>query len=128
MPDLIPPHGGLTEPIDRTVPAAEAADFRRRAASLPQIPVSGADLSSLYRIGDGGLSPLTGAMTRAEWDRVLDEEVIVRDGKKYAWTIPVAFPVSAELAATLKPGLEAALVNEAGEPVGTVTVADVYPW
>src|SRR5205085_7895176 len=98
------------------------------AAGLPQIPISNADLSSLYRIGDGGLSPLTGPMTRAEWDRVLDEEVIVRDGTKYAWTIPIAFPVSAELAGTLKPGQEAALVSEAGEVVGTITIADVYPW
>jgi sulfate adenylyltransferase len=128
MPDLIPPHGGLREPIDRTVPAAEAGDLRRRAATLPTVPVSNADLSSLYRIGDGGLSPLTGPMTRAEWDRVLDDEVFVRGGTKYAWTIPIAFPVSAELAGMLKPGAEAALVNEAGEVVGTLAVADVYPW
>src|SRR5947208_1981360 len=128
MPDLIPPHGGLTEPIDRTVPAAEAGDVRRRAAELPKIPVANADLSSLYRIGDGGLSPLTGPMTRAEWDRVLDEEVVVRDGAKYAWTIPIAFPVSADLAGTLNAGQQAALVNEAGDVVGTIAVADVYPW
>jgi sulfate adenylyltransferase len=121
MPDLISPHGGLTEPIDRTVTKVEAA-------GLPRIPISNADLSSLYRIGDGGLSPLTGPMTKAEWDRVLDEEVIVHNGKKYAWTIPIAFPVSAELAATLKVGTDAALVNEAGEVVGTLAVADVYPW
>src|SRR5437870_1680749 len=107
MPDLIPPHGGLREPIDRTVPAVEAA-------GLPKIPVANADLSSLYRIGDGGLSPLTGPMTRAEWDRVLDEEVIVRDGKKYAWTIPIALPVSADLAGTLQAGQPAALVTDAG--------------
>jgi sulfate adenylyltransferase len=128
MPDLIPPHGGLREPIDRTVPADEAPDFRRRGASRPRVPVSNADLSSLYRIGDGGLSPLTGGMTRAEWDRVLDEEIVVRDGAKYAWSIPIAFAVSAELAAALKVGQEAALVNEADEVVGSIAVADVYPW
>ena len=64
MPDLIPPHGGLREPIDRTVPAAEVPDFRRRAASRPRVPVSNADLSSLYRIGDGGLSPLAGVLAQ----------------------------------------------------------------
>ena len=32
MPDLIPPHGGLSEPVNRTVPAAEVADFARHAA------------------------------------------------------------------------------------------------
>ncbi|HEX4590694.1 MAG TPA: hypothetical protein VH120_12230 [Gemmataceae bacterium] len=121
MPDLIPPHGGLTEPIDRTVAAVESA-------GLPTIPISNADLSSLYRIGDGGLSPLIGPMTREEWDRVLDEEVIVRGGKRYAWTIPIAFPVSGELAASLEPGQDAALINEAGAVVGTIKIADVYPW
>ena len=128
MPDLIPPHGGLTEPIDRTVPAAEAADVRRRAASLPRLPVSNADLSSLYRIGDGGLSPLTSAMTRAEWDRVLDEEVIVQGGKRYAWTIPLSFPVDQGLAASLKAGETVALVNGKDEIVGTLAVNDVFPW
>src|SRR6478609_4081925 len=108
MPDLIPPHGGLAEPIDRTVNTVDAA-------GLPRIPISNADLSSLYRIGDGGLSPLTGPMTRAEWDRVLDEEVVVRDGTKYAWTIPIAFPVDEATAKGLKVGETVSLVNAKGE-------------
>ena len=112
MQDLIAPHGGAL--VDRSVPAAEAADFAKKAAGLTKVPVSDADLSSLYRLGDGGLSPLTGPMDKAAYDRVLDEEVIVHNGKKYAWTIPIAFPVSAELAPTLKPGRDAALVNEIG--------------
>jgi sulfate adenylyltransferase len=128
MPDLIPPHGGVREPIDRSVPAAEAGDFRARAAGLPRVSVSDADLSSLYRIADGGLSPLTGPMTRDEFDRVLDEEVIVRDGKKYAWTIPVAFPVDAATAAAIKPGQTVALVNGKSEVVGTLDVAELYPF
>ena len=33
------------------------------------VVLSEADLSSLYRIGDGGLSPLTGPMTREEWEK-----------------------------------------------------------
>ena len=89
MQDLIPPHGGLAEPVDRSVPAAEAGDFRKQAAALKRLPVSDADLSSLYRLGDGGLSPLTGPMDRATYDRVLDGEVILQGGKAYAWTIPV---------------------------------------
>src|SRR6516225_3931924 len=98
MSDLIPPHGGLSEPVSRNVPASAQADFRARAARLPRLAVSDADLSTLYRLGDGGLSPLTGPMDRATFDRVLDEEVIVRDGRKYAWTIPLAFPVAADVA------------------------------
>src|SRR5688500_9810763 len=104
MADLIAPHGGLSEPVDRNVPAAEVADFTAKAAKLPKLVVSDADLSTLYRLGDGGLSPLTGPMDKATFDRVLDEEVIAHNGKKYAWSIPLSFPVSGEQAATLKAG------------------------
>jgi sulfate adenylyltransferase len=135
MADLIPPHGGLTEPINRTVPAVEAAGFLRSntfhgrsADDLPRVVVSAGDLSTLYRIADGGLSPLTGPMTRDEYDRVLDEEVVVRGGKKYAWTIPVAFPVTDEEASTLAAGDYATLVNEKGQAVGVLEVKDVFPW
>ena len=62
MADLIPPHGGVSEPVNRTV------------ANLPMptstpIPVTDADLSTLYRLADGGLSPLTGPMTKASTRR-----------------------------------------------------------
>src|SRR5437868_5370084 len=101
MADLIPPHGGVSAPVNRTVPAQEAADFRQRAAGLKHVPISDADLSSLYRLGDGGLSPLTGPMDRATFDRVLDDEVIVQGGKAYAWTIPISFPVDRALSGSV---------------------------
>jgi sulfate adenylyltransferase len=128
MPDLIPPHGGLSEPVNRTVPTEEAADFRKRAAGLKRVPITDADLSTLYRLGDGGLSPLTGPMDRATFDRVLDEEVIVHNGKKYAWTIPLSFPVDQALAGALKIGETVALANSAGDVVGTLEIRDVFAW
>jgi sulfate adenylyltransferase len=128
MQDLIPPHGGLREPVDRTVPAAEAGEFRRQAASLKRVPISDADLSSLYRIGDGGLSPLTGPMERTTFEHVLSDELILSGGKAYAWTIPIAFPVDKALAATIKTGETVALVNSREEVVGTLQVRDVFPF
>src|SRR5438132_14049777 len=128
MPDLIAPHGGLSEPINRNVPPTEVAAFRREAASLKSVPVSDADLSTLYRFGDRGLSPLTGPMDRATFDRVLDEEVIVHNGKKYAWTIPISFPVDKALAATLKPGETVALVNSKNDIVGTLQINAIFPY
>lgn len=128
MSDLIPPHGGLSEPVSRMVPAEEVSDFRQRAASLPKVPVSDADLSSLYRLGDGGLSPLTGPMDRATYDRVLADEVILHGGKAYAWTIPISFPVAADQAGSLKAGQTVALVNGQNDVVGTLDVTDVFPW
>mgnify|MGYP000129581764 CR=1 FL=1 len=67
MADLIRPHGGLSEPINRTVPELNPL-------STEPIPVSDADLSTLYRIADGGLSPLVGPMTKDVYDRVLSQK------------------------------------------------------
>jgi sulfate adenylyltransferase len=128
QPTQLPPHGGLTEPVDRMVPAAEVAAFTKQAGSLKRVPVSDADLSSLYRFGDGGLSPLTGPMNKATFDRVLDEEHIVHNGQKYAWTIPISFPVDKALAATLKVGETVALTNSKNEIVGTLAINDIFPF
>jgi sulfate adenylyltransferase len=128
MPDLIPPHGGASHLVDANVPAEQQADFRARLAVAPRLPVRDADLSTVYRLGDGALTPLTGPMDSPTYQRVLDEEAIIREGRKYAWTIPLSLPVTAELAATLRQGQEVALVSSAGEPVGSLVVRDVFPW
>ena len=128
MADLVPPHGGLSEPVCRTVPADEAAAFLAEAGKLPKVPVSAADLSSVYRWADGTLSPLTGPMNGAEYNQVLEHACIERGGKKYAWTIPLALPVTADLAKSLKAGQKVALTNPAGEIVATLDINDVFPW
>jgi sulfate adenylyltransferase len=128
MADLVPPHGGLSEPVCRTVPADEAAAFLAEAGKLPKVPVSAADLSSVYRWADGTLSPLTGPMNGAEYNQVLEHACIERGGKKYAWTIPLALPVTADQAKSLKAGQKVALANPAGQIVATLDINDVFPW
>ena len=128
MADLIAPHGGLSEPVCCTVDANEIDAFKAQAATLAKVPVSDADLSSVYRFGDGALSPLTGPMDRKTYNRVLDESVIEHNGKLYAWTIPISLPVTDQLAATLMPGQTVALTNSAGNVVATLEINDVFEW
>src|SRR5579859_4201596 len=128
MQDLILPHGGLSEPVNRVVAAEEADEFRKNAASLKRVPITDADLSSLYRLGDGGLSPLTGPMDRETFLRVLDDELILRDGKAYAWTIPISFPVERSLAGELKGHDTVALVSGNEQIVGTLAIKDIFPF
>src|SRR6185503_3853126 len=128
MPDLIPPHGGLTEPVSCTVDQTGTSTFVAEAGKLAKLPVSDADLSSVYRFGDGGLSPLTGPMDEATYHRVLDEQVIEHAGKRYAWTIPLALPATPALAGTLERGKTVALTNPAGAVVATLAVSSVFPW
>jgi sulfate adenylyltransferase len=125
---LIPPHGGLTEPVNRTVPASEVDSVKAQAASYPKVPVSDADISTVYRFGDGGLSPLIGPMDEATFNRVLDESVIESNGKKYAWTMPLSLPVTESLAKQIKPGQDVALVNSANDIVAVLSVSSVFAW
>jgi sulfate adenylyltransferase len=124
MADLIPPHGGLTEIVERFLPA----DFDH--AGLVRVRVSPGDLTTLDRIADGSLSPLTGPMTKEQFDRVLEEESIIGvDGQRYAWTIPLALPVDEETARRITPGQTVALVTTDGQTVrGLLQVTDVYPF
>ncbi|MDE2724296.1 MAG: sulfate adenylyltransferase [Gemmatimonadota bacterium] len=123
---LIAPHGGLSEPVNRLV--ADVETFLSRANGLTRVPVSDADLSSVYRFGDGGLSPLTGPMDAQTYHRVLDESVIEVGGKRYAWTIPISLPVSSDLAKTLSIGQKIALENTSGETVAVLDISDIFEW
>jgi sulfate adenylyltransferase len=124
--DLVPVHGGLAEPVDRTVSLKDRTHFLREAASLPAVRVSRADLSTVYRIADGGLSPLEGPMKEAVWRRALEEAVIETGGKRFVWGIPLAFPVSDEEARTLSRGGAAAIRTEEGEVVAIVEDLEVF--
>ena len=76
--DLVPVHGGLSQPVDRIVPLSQRARFLGEAANLPSIRVSAADLSTVYRVSDGALSPLEGFMDGATWHQVLEDRCIER--------------------------------------------------
>jgi len=128
MADLIPPHGGLSEPICCTVADDEVSAFKTEAAELPKVPVSSADLSTVYRFGDGTLSPLSGPMNSEVYNRVLADEVIEHNGAKYAWTIPLSLAVTQDVAASVKAGTKVALSDPAGEVVATLDVSDVFAW
>jgi sulfate adenylyltransferase len=128
MADLIPPHGGVSELVNCTVPADKVAAFRTNAATLPKVAVSDADLSTVYRFGDGALTPLTGPMDEATWNRVLDTASIESNGASYAWTIPLAIPVTADQAATLAAGQDVAITNTNGDIVAKLAISSVYEW
>ena len=107
--DLVPVHGGLAAPVDRVVPLSERAKLVAEAAKLPSIALTRADLSTVHRLADGTLSPLEGPMGRDAWHRVLDEGVVLREGKRYAWGIPLSLPVTDAEARTIAASGSAAL-------------------
>jgi len=127
MPDLVPVHGGLEVPVSRTVPVSRRQQFLAEAASLPRVELTRADLSTVYRLADGTLSPLTGFMDEEMWHFVLDNDAIEHGFRRYAWTAPISCPVSDEEAAKLRIGHSAALVFE-GNIVAVIHVNSIFDW
>jgi sulfate adenylyltransferase len=125
---LVPVHGGLDAPVNRTLSLRKRKALLAEAAGMPSVVVNDADLATVYRIADGTLSPLVGPMTKAQWDLVLADQVIESRGERYAWTIPLALPVTDAEAAALKAGQQAALRNANGDVVGVLKVDGVYDW
>jgi len=127
MPDLVPVHGGLEAPVSRTVPLSRRKQFLTEAATLPRIELSRADLSTVYRIADGTLSPLTGPMDEETWHYVLDHDALDFGFRHYAWTAPISFPLTDEEARHLRIGHSAALVHE-GDIVAIVHISSLFDW
>ena len=126
--DLVPVHGGLEELVDRTVPLSKRKELAAEAAGLPAVRVARADQAMLHRIGDGALSPLEGPMGAEAWNRVLDERVVLSRGKRYAWTIPLALPITDAEERTLRAGGSATVRDEEGGLVGIVDGIETFAW
>lgn len=127
MPDLVPVHGGLEVPVSRTVPLSRRQQFLAEAAELPRVEVNRADLSTVYRIADGTLSPLSGPMDEETWHYVLDHDALDFGFRHYAWTAPISFPITDEESRRLKVGHSAALVHRS-DIVAILRVSSLFEW
>ena len=122
---ILPPHGG-GKLVNRTVPESERESLIKETKGMKTYYISDSDLSVFYRMADGALSPLIGPMEEDEFNKVLEEEVIERKGKKYAWTIPLAFPIDEAEADKLSRGETVAVKNSSKELIGVLKITDIY--
>ena len=121
--DAIAPHGGVL--VDRTADEATRKELVERAerGELPEIRLNVRELSDLEMIACGALSPLTGFMGRADYERVVAEG---RLANGLPWTIPVTLSARHESVDALGPGATVALRAPDGRLVGAMDVTDVY--
>ena len=127
-PDLVAVHGGLPELVDRMVSLSERTAFQEEASSLPSVAVTAADLSTIYRIADGALSPLKGPMKQADFQQVLEDSIIIEGGMRYAWTIPLSLPLTDVEAESVVAGGSVAIRTEEGVLVAIVDDVEVFDW
>ena len=123
MTTLVKPHGSdELKPLLLEGAALEAE--KKRAAGLPKINISSREAGDLVMLGIGGFTPLTGFMTRADWEGVCD-------GMKMAnglfWPIPITLSTDKVTADNIKEGQEIALSDrDTGEIMATMKVTEKY--
>ena len=105
--DPIAPHGGTL--IDRQLRGEMKAAVSERAETLTQIPLAHMSISDLELLAIGAFSPLSGFMTRADYEGTVKN---MRLTNGLPWTIPVVLPVEDDLAGQIQEGQEIALVED----------------
>jgi len=123
MSKLVNPHGSDSLKPLLLDGAARKAELER-AKTLPQIKLSSREVGDVIMLGIGGFTPLTGFMTKSDWQGVCD-------GMKMAnglfWPIPITLSTHNSSADSVKEGADVALVNsESGEIMATMKVTDKY--
>ena len=93
------------------------------APNGPAVILTSAQLCELDAIGCGLYTPLTGFMTEAEYERVV-EAMRLPDGT--VWSVPVALPVPQADFESIRHGMVLALDGEDGVTYGLIEVKDAF--
>jgi sulfate adenylyltransferase len=121
---LVSPHGGTLQPL--LLQGKELAEERRRAQSLPKVPLNSKETSDLVMLAMGAFSPLDGFMGRQDYQGSV-EQMKLAGG--VLWPIPVTLSVTKEQGDGIRVGQDVALVDEdSGETMAVMSVEEKYPY
>jgi sulfate adenylyltransferase len=120
---LVSPYGG--ELVDLMVPAAELAELRAYASTLPSVRISDRSSCDLELLATGAFSPLERFMGEADHQSVVDT---MRLTNGILFPMPIPLPVDEEIAASLKIGQDIALRSPGNELLAIMNVEEIYPW
>jgi len=122
MPALIAPHGGTL--IDRLLTGEDRTSALERADALPQVQLGAVELSDLDLIANGAFSPLTGFMSRGDYESVV-ADMRLADGT--VWPIPITLAVTRDQADALTVGSDVAL-TDGDRVVGILALAETFEY
>ncbi|MBI4299726.1 MAG: adenylyl-sulfate kinase [Chloroflexi bacterium] len=117
----IAPHGGRL--IDRRV--ADVREWEERARGLKQLRLSAREASDLHMIAVGGFSPLEGFMTRDDYLGAVKEAHLASG---LVWPAPITLSASQDVASGLREGEDVALLDESGQLLAVLHLADIFPY
>jgi len=97
---------------------------RERAERMVKVPLDQMGLSDLELLAIGALSPLTGFMLKADYNRCVEDMRLVNG---MIWSVPVTLAVEEDLSGRIQEGQEVALCE--GERVlAVMEIAEKYPY
>lgn len=123
MSRLVNPHGGSAlKPL--LLEGKERAEEIKKAERLTKIVMTSRETSDLIMLGIGAFTPLSGFMTRADWEGVCDG---YKTASGVFWPIPITLSAGKAAADSVKTGQEIALVDgETEQVMGTMTVTEKF--
>jgi len=118
---LITPYAGKFTTL--TGNPERQAVLKQEALAYASIDLTPRQTSDLELLINGGYSPLTGYMNRADFNSVV-AKMRLADGT--FWPVPITLDVSEKIGATLKTGERVALRDAEGFMFAVLTVGDVW--
>ncbi|MCL4872819.1 sulfate adenylyltransferase [bacterium] len=122
MEGLIKPHGGVL--VTRALEGKEREELARKAGGLKKLTLNDREISDIEMIAIGAFSPIEGFMCRDDYHSVMDT-MHLKNG--LPWTMPITLSATKEEAASLKPGMEVALVAGDGDILATLNIEEIFP-
>ena len=118
---LIEPHGGTL--CDLLLKGEELEKVQQEAIKLTSITLTLRQLCDIELLLSGGFSPLTGFLSKGDYDSVL-ENMRLQDGT--LWPMPITLDVDEETATSLKAGEKVALRDQTGLLLAVLTISDIW--
>ena len=118
---LITPHGGSLK--DLIVPADRQVELKAASRDWPSWDLTPRQICDLELLLNGGFSPLTGFMKKADFDGVVGE-MRLADGT--LWPIPITLDVPESVAKGLRDGSMLTLRDPEGVMIAVLHVEEVY--
>jgi len=115
------PHGGTL--VDLMADAARAAELKDLSKDFPSWDLTPRQLCDLEMLMNGAFSPLTGFMTRTDYDGVC---ATMRLTSGALWPMPITLDVPEALGAELNRGQRLALRDPEGVMLAVLNVEDVW--
>jgi sulfate adenylyltransferase len=118
---LIAPHGGTL--VDLNATAARANEIKQQSRDWPSWDLTPRQLCDLELLCNGGFSPLTGFLGKADYESVCSK---MRLANGAIWTMPITLDVTKEFAEKLKTGSTVALRDAEGVMLAVIQVSDIW--